>query len=103
MPKNFYFYSICYIVYCILFPEWVFGIIFKLTFSLDGRGLYIEGKEKVEAAVRAAKEARVFLAFVILDNPAVKDSILDIKVPVFKHGGKVGFTGILFKPRSEIS
>ena len=43
----------------------------------------------MEAAVRAAKEARVFLAFVILDNPAMKDSILDIKVPVFKQAGKV--------------
>ena len=57
---------------------------------LDGRGLYIEGKPKVETAIRNAINAGVFIAFVILDNPHAKDSILDIKVPVFHGPGKVG-------------
>ncbi|XP_076823935.1 midasin-like isoform X3 [Clavelina lepadiformis] len=55
----------------------------------DGRGLYVEGRERVERAVRSAIDAGVFLAFVILDNPDMKDSILDIKVPIFKEAGKM--------------
>ena len=66
-----------------------------IIYFTDGRGLYIEGKERVEAAVRAAKDAGVFLAFVILDNPAMKDSILDIKVPLFRQTGKVSKRYIL--------
>ena len=63
----------------------------------DGRGLYIEGKPKVEAAIRNAINNGVFIAFVILDNPNAKDSILDIKVPVFHGPGKVQqFIPLLF-------
>lgn len=35
----------------------------------DGRGLFLEGKERVTAAVRAARSANIFIIFVALDNP----------------------------------
>lgn len=35
----------------------------------DGRGLFLEGKERVAAAVQAARSANVFVIFVVLDNP----------------------------------
>lgn len=38
----------------------------------DGRGLFLEGMERVRTAVRQAREANVFLVFVILDNPENK-------------------------------
>jgi len=34
-----------------------------------------------------AREAGIFVVFLILDDPKNRDSILDIKVPVFKSGG----------------
>ncbi|XP_077408316.1 midasin isoform X2 [Vanacampus margaritifer] len=55
----------------------------------DGRGLFLEGKERVTAAIQAARSASVFLIFVVLDNPNTRDSILDIKVPVFKGPGEL--------------
>ncbi|XP_043927744.1 midasin [Protopterus annectens] len=50
----------------------------------DGRGLFLEGKERVISAVQGARDANVFVIFVVLDDPNSRDSILDIKVPVFK-------------------
>ena len=38
----------------------------------DGRGLFLEGMEVVKTAVRQAREANVFLVFVVLDNPLNK-------------------------------
>lgn len=35
----------------------------------DGRGLFLEGKERVAAAVQAARSANIFVIFVVLDNP----------------------------------
>lgn len=35
----------------------------------DGRGLFLEGKERVTAAVQAARNANIFVIFVVLDNP----------------------------------
>uniref|UniRef100_A0A452IL58 Midasin n=1 Tax=Gopherus agassizii TaxID=38772 RepID=A0A452IL58_9SAUR len=55
----------------------------------DGRGLFLEGKERVTAAVQAAQNANIFVIFVVLDNPNSRDSILDIKVPVFKEPGEM--------------
>lgn len=49
----------------------------------DGRGLFSEGSECVHQAIRRAKQAGLFMVFVILDNPDSKDSILDIRVPIF--------------------
>uniref|UniRef100_A0A8C0BE41 Midasin n=1 Tax=Buteo japonicus TaxID=224669 RepID=A0A8C0BE41_9AVES len=55
----------------------------------DGRGLFLEGKERVTAAVQAAQNANIFVIFVVLDNPNSRDSILDIKVPIFKGPGEL--------------
>ncbi|XP_068697530.1 midasin-like [Montipora foliosa] len=52
----------------------------------DGRGIFLEGMETVQKAVRVAREANIFMVFVILDNPANKDSVLDIRVPIFSPG-----------------
>ncbi|KAL4232858.1 AAA ATPase midasin [Mactra antiquata] len=60
-----------------------------LVIMSDGRGLFMEGMEVVKSAVRQAREANVFIVFVIIDNPDNKDSILDIRVPVFKQGGQL--------------
>ncbi|XP_041350636.1 midasin-like [Gigantopelta aegis] len=55
----------------------------------DGRGLFMEGMDVVKTAVRQAREANIFLVFVILDNPQNKDSVMDIRVPVFKGSGQL--------------
>ncbi|XP_060128572.1 midasin isoform X2 [Zootoca vivipara] len=55
----------------------------------DGRGLFLEGKERVTAAVQSVQNANIFVIFVVLDNPNSRDSILDIKVPVFKGPGEL--------------
>uniref|UniRef100_A0A8C2Y6E0 Midasin n=1 Tax=Coturnix japonica TaxID=93934 RepID=A0A8C2Y6E0_COTJA len=55
----------------------------------DGRGLFLEGKERVTAAVQAAQNANIFVIFVVLDNPNSRDSILDIKVPIFRGPGEL--------------
>ncbi|XP_069462584.1 midasin isoform X2 [Ambystoma mexicanum] len=55
----------------------------------DGRGLFLEGKERVTAAVQTARNANIFVIFVILDNPNSRDSIMDIKVPVFGEAGEM--------------
>ncbi|XP_061609171.1 midasin isoform X3 [Phyllopteryx taeniolatus] len=55
----------------------------------DGRGLFLEGKDRVMAAIQAARSANVFLIFVALDNPDSRDSIVDIKVPVFQGPGEL--------------
>ncbi|XP_032952982.1 midasin isoform X1 [Rhinolophus ferrumequinum] len=55
----------------------------------DGRGLFLEGKDRVLAAVQNARNANIFVIFVVLDNPSSRDSILDIKVPIFKGPGEM--------------
>lgn len=40
----------------------------------DGRGLFLEGKERVLAAVQAARNANIFVIFVVLDNPSSRVS-----------------------------
>ncbi|XP_072602537.1 midasin-like isoform X2 [Vulpes vulpes] len=55
----------------------------------DGRGLFLEGKDRVLAAVQAARNANIFVIFVVLDNPSSWDSILDIKVLIFKGPGEM--------------
>ncbi|XP_070589310.1 midasin [Erythrolamprus reginae] len=54
----------------------------------DGRGLFLEGKERVKAAVQSVQNANIFIIFVILD-PNSRDSILDVKVPVFTQPGEL--------------
>ena len=48
--------------------------------------LLFSSRQTVRRAVRLAREVNVFLVFVVLDNPVNKDSILDIKVPIFRSG-----------------
>ncbi|XP_011881988.1 PREDICTED: midasin isoform X2 [Vollenhovia emeryi] len=50
----------------------------------DGRGIFSEGKDIVTCAVRRARLVDIFLVFIIVDNPINKDSILDIRMPVFQ-------------------
>lgn len=38
----------------------------------DGRGIFSEGNDKVNQAVRRAKMADIFLVFIIVDNPINK-------------------------------
>ena len=54
----------------------------------DGRGIFHEGKEKVMQSVRRARQAGYFCLFLIVENPTAKDSVLDIRLPVFS-GGKL--------------
>ena len=54
----------------------------------DGRGVFHEGREKVMQAVLRARHAGYFCLFLIVENPTAKDSVLDIKLPVFS-GGKL--------------
>lgn len=88
-----------------------------LTILSDGRGIFSEGVEKVNAAVRRAKLLNIFLVFIIVDNPLNKvknssllillsqinscimlrniilllqNSILDIRMPVFENGKLLG-------------
>lgn len=56
----------------------------------DGRGIYSEGVKTVTDAIRRAKLADIFLVFIVVDNPINKDSILDIRIPIFE-GKKVTF------------
>lgn len=53
----------------------------------DGRGMFVEGKDRVMAAVRAARSANVFIIFVVLDSPnsrvseekvSIKNSITEL-------------------------
>ncbi len=55
----------------------------------DGRGLFSEGTECVLQSIRRAKQSGLFMVFVVVDNPESKDSILDIRVPVFDAAGKL--------------
>merc|ERR1739838_835009 len=59
-----------------------------LAILSDGRGVFHEGKEKVMQAVRRARQAGYFCLFLIVENPEAKDSVLDIRLPVFS-GGKL--------------
>lgn len=60
----------------------------------DGRGLFSEGMETVKSAVRQAREANVFLVFVVIDNPQNKVNTLytyevDITI-VIMSGNRTG-------------
>ncbi|KAI5634933.1 AAA domain (dynein-related subfamily) domain-containing protein [Phthorimaea operculella] len=53
-----------------------------LVIVSDGRGIFSEGETRVIQAVRRARQAGVFLVYVIIDNPDNKDSIMDIRRPI---------------------
>lgn len=52
----------------------------------DGRGIFSEGESYVRQAIRRAKLSNTFMIFLIIDNPHNKNSILDVRVPIFKDG-----------------
>ncbi|KAI5703701.1 hypothetical protein M8J75_015055 [Diaphorina citri] len=60
-----------------------------LVIISDGRNINNEGANTVKSAVKMAKALNVFIVFLIIDNPQSKNSILDIRMPVFNHQSKV--------------
>ncbi|XP_068082683.1 midasin [Anabrus simplex] len=57
-----------------------------LVIVSDGRGVFSESPNKVKLAIRQAREAHIFMVFIIVDNPDNQSSVLDIRTPVFKDG-----------------
>ncbi|KAM7344790.1 midasin [Cochliomyia hominivorax] len=56
------------------------GIFENLLLILsDGRNIFSEGKSKVKNAIKLARLQRIFLVYIIIDNPENKNSILDIQ------------------------
>ncbi|CAG9805676.1 unnamed protein product [Chironomus riparius] len=45
----------------------------------DGRNIFSEGEKRVKNAIKMARLQRMFLIYIIIDNPDNKDSILDIR------------------------
>lgn len=54
----------------------------------DGRNIFSEGEQSVRKAIKLAKMRRIFIVYVIIDNPDNKHSILDIQVPHFSADRK---------------
>ncbi|GFR95392.1 midasin, partial [Elysia marginata] len=55
----------------------------------DGHGVFREGMDFVRKAVRRARQARVFLVFLLLDSPDKKGSLLDARVPIMSSSGQI--------------
>ncbi|BET00740.1 ATPase family associated with various cellular activities (AAA) [Nesidiocoris tenuis] len=66
-----------------------------LVILSDGRGVMSEGEASVLSAVRSAKHQRIFIIFVIIENPNSKDSILDIRQPCFRDGKLLGISSYM--------
>ncbi|XP_071447069.1 midasin [Hetaerina americana] len=66
-----------------------------LVIVSDGRGVWNEGSDRVKHAVRRAQDSGIFTVFVIVDNPESMDSIMDIRMPIFKGGKVLGITSYL--------
>ncbi|XP_055630736.1 midasin [Toxorhynchites rutilus septentrionalis] len=49
----------------------------------DGRNIHSEGEKKVKNSVKLARLQRIFIVYVIIDNPDNKHSVMDIRVPLF--------------------
>lgn len=49
----------------------------------DGRGINNEGMEATKTSIMKAREKNIFIVFIIVDNPDNKNSILDIRQPLF--------------------
>jgi len=62
----------------------------KLLFILsDGRGIFYEGIETVRSAIRNAIQQGIFIVLILLETPANKSSIFDIKMPIFTENNPV--------------
>ncbi|XP_065084393.1 midasin [Ochlerotatus camptorhynchus] len=60
------------------------GIFENLLLVLsDGRNIFSEGEKKVKNSVKLARLQRIFIVYVIIDNPENKHSVMDIRVPLF--------------------
>jgi midasin len=60
----------------------------------DGRGVFMDGAQAIEKAVRELNEEGIFSVFIILD-PLQKDSVLSIRIPVFRQGEVPSFKSYL--------
>ncbi|XP_050541449.1 midasin [Daktulosphaira vitifoliae] len=56
-----------------------------LVIISDGRGIKSEGPDVVKNAIRSAKTNGVIIVFLVIDNPTSKESILDVKMPIFEN------------------
>jgi hypothetical protein len=56
----------------------------------DGKGIFYEGIDKVKNAVQNALQNGLFILFIILDTSG-KNSIFDIKMPIFTEASPVSF------------
>lgn len=66
------------------------GIFENLLLILsDGRNIFSEGEKVVRNAVKLARLQRIFIVYIIIDNPENKNSILDIQVPKFGPDGRM--------------
>jgi hypothetical protein len=60
----------------------------------DGKGIFYEGIDKVKNAVQNALQNGLFILFIILDTSG-KNSIFDIKMPIFTESSPVSSLSIL--------
>ena len=49
----------------------------------DGRGMNSAGNENLNRAILKLKEMNIFTVFLIIDNPEQKNSIVEIRTPIF--------------------
>lgn len=66
------------------------GIFENLLLVLsDGRNIFSEGEQKVKNSVKLARLQRIFIVYIIIDNPENKHSIIDICMPKFSNDGQL--------------
>ncbi|XP_017069300.1 midasin [Drosophila eugracilis] len=61
----------------------------------DGRNIFSEGAQKVKNAIKLARLQRIFLVYIIIDNPDNKNSILDIQHVAVNSDGSVNISSYL--------
>ncbi|KAH8345472.1 hypothetical protein KR084_002113 [Drosophila pseudotakahashii] len=61
----------------------------------DGRNIFSEGAQKVKNAIKLARLQRIFLVYIIIDNPDNKNSIMDIQHVAVNADGSVNISSYL--------
>ncbi|XP_034479634.1 midasin [Drosophila innubila] len=61
----------------------------------DGRNIFSEGNQKVKNAIKLARLQRIFIVYIIIDNPDNKNSILDIQHVEVNADGSVKINSYL--------
>ncbi|XP_039481585.1 midasin [Drosophila santomea] len=61
----------------------------------DGRNIFSEGAQNVKNAIKLARLQRIFLVYIIIDNPDNKNSILDIQHVAVNADGSVNINSYL--------